>query len=112
MDNHLKTISASGGELIVGNYMVLFGGPRPRRRVLHQEHALSTATTPTWACSTWTSSTGATRTALGIDDSNILGVVDWKSQDGRSTRESSFIACLNRRAKYNNFLSESDRRGR
>jgi hypothetical protein len=104
MDNHLKTISASGGDLIVGNYMVLFGG----RDLVGEYFTKSTRFE-----SNYTDlgllyvdfEHGLDPDGTGNDDSNVLGVVDWKSQ--KVDDKGIFVhRVLNRRAQYIDFLSD------
>ena len=103
-NNHLKALSKSPNELIVGNYMVLFGG----RDLVGEYFTKSTAFD-----SSYTDigtlyvdfEHGFDPDGLGIDDSNVLGVVDWKS--AKVDEKGIFVQrVLNRRAKYIEFLSE------
>ena len=102
--NHLKTLSKSPNELIVGNYMVLFGG----RDLVGEFFTKSTVFD-----SSYTDigtlyvdfEHGLDPDGLGIDDSNVLGVVDWKS--AKVDDKGVFVhRVLNRRAKYMDFLAE------
>lgn len=104
MTNHLKTISASGNDLVVGNYMVLFGG----RDLVGEYFTKSTRFE-----SNYTDlgllyvdfEHGMDVDATGNDDSNVLGVVDWKS--AKADDKGIFVhRVLNRRAQYIEFLSE------
>lgn len=103
-NNPLKALSKSPNELIVGNYMVLFGG-----RDLVGEYF----TKNTVFDSNYTDigtlyvdfEHGLDPDGLGIDDSNVLGVVDWKS--AKADEKGIFVhRVLNRRAKYVDFLTE------
>lgn len=102
--NHLKALSKSPNELIVGNYMVLFGG-----RDLVGEYF----TKSTKFDSNYTDlgllyvdfEHGLDPDKVGNDDSNVLGVVDWKS--AKVDDKGIFVhRVLNRRASYIDFLSE------
>ncbi|SFB74251.1 hypothetical protein SAMN05216344_102176 [Polaromonas sp. OV174] len=104
IENTLKAVSKSPDELIVGNYMVLFGG----RDLVGEFFTKSTAFE-----SNYTDigtlyvdfEHGLDPDGLGIDDSNVLGVVDWKS--AKVDEKGIFVhRVLNRRAKYVDFLSE------
>ena len=104
MSNHLKTISTSGNDLVVGNYMVLFGG-----RDLVGEYF----TKNTRFDSNFTDlgllyvdfEHGRDVDSTGNEESNVLGVVDWKS--ARADDKGFFVhRVLNRRAQYVEFLSE------
>lgn len=104
IENHLKALSKSPNELIVGNYMVLFGG---------RDLAGEFFTKSTVFDSSYTDigtlyvdfEHGLDPDGLGIDDSNVLGVVDWKS--AKVDEKGIFVQrVLNRRAKYMDFLSE------
>lgn len=102
--NHLKALSKTNTELIVGNYMVLFGG-----RDLVGEYF----TKNTQFDSNYTNigmlyvdfEHGLDPDDLGNDDSNVLGVVDWKS--AKVDEKGIFVErILNRRASYVDYLSE------
>lgn len=102
--NPLKALSKSPNELILGNYMVLFGG---------RDIAGEFFTKSTDFNSHYTDigmlyvdfEHGLDPDGLGIDDSNVLGVVDWKS--AKVDEKGIFVQrVLNRRAKYVDFLSE------
>lgn len=103
-ENHLKTLSKSPNELIVGNYIVLFGG----KDLVGEYFTKSTVFD-----SNYTDigtlyvdfEHGLDPDGLGIDDSNVLGVVDWKS--AKVDEKGIFVQrVLNRRAKYVDFLAE------
>jgi len=102
--NPLKALSKSPNELILGNYMVLFGG---------RDIAGEFFTKSTDFNSHYTDigmlyvdfEHGLDPDGLGIDDSNVLGVVDWKS--AKIDEKGIFVQrVLNRRARYVDFLSE------
>lgn len=102
--NPLKALSKTPNELVVGNYMMLFGG----RDLVGEFFTKSTVFD-----SNYTDigtlyvdfEHGLDPDGLGIDDSNVLGVVDWKS--ARTDEKGIFVhRVLNRRAKYVDFLSE------
>lgn len=104
IQNNLKTLSKSPNELIVGNYMVLFGG---------KDLAGEFFTKSTNFDSNYTDigtlyvdfEHGLDPDGLGIDDSNVLGIVDWKS--AKVDENGIFVQrVLNRRAKYVDLLSE------
>lgn len=102
MDNHLKTLSKSDNELIVGNYIVLFGG---------KDLAGEYFTKSTRFDSGYTDSGllyvdfehGLDPDGMGLDDSHVLGFVDWKS--AKTDDRGVFVErILNRRAKYVDYL--------
>lgn len=104
MENNLKILSKSENDLVVVNYMVLFGG-----KDLVGEHF----TKNTIFDSGYTESGllyvdfehGIDPDKMGIDDSNVLGFVDWKS--AKIDDKGIFVErVLNRRAKYVEYLSE------
>lgn len=104
MDNHLKAISKAGNDLVVGNYMVLFGG----RDLVGEFFTKNTRFE-----SNYTDlgllyvdfEHGMDPDGTGNDDSNVLGVVDWKS--AKVDDKGVFVnRVLNRRAQYVEFLSE------
>lgn len=104
IENCLKALSKSPNDLIVGNYMVLFGG-----RDLVGEYF----TKNTSFASNYTDigtlyvdfEHGLDPDATGNDDSNVLGVVDWKS--AKVDDKGIFVErVLNRRASYIDFLTE------
>lgn len=102
--NPLKALSKSPNELIVGNYMVLFGG-----RDLVGEYFTKSTVFDSGYTDLGTLYVdfehGLDPDGLGIDDSNVLGVVDWKS--AKADERGIFVQrVLNRRAKYVDFLSE------
>ncbi len=102
--NPLKALSKSPTELIVGNYMVLFGG-----RDLVGEYFTKSTVFDSGYTDLGTLYVdfehGLDPDGLGIDDSNVLGVVDWKS--AKADERGIFVQrVLNRRAKYVDFLSE------
>jgi hypothetical protein len=102
--NHLKALSSTENDLIVGNYMVLFGG-----RDLSAEYF----TKSTRFTSKYTDvgvlyvdfEHGLDPDDLGMDASEVLGVVDWKS--AKVDEKGIFVErVLNRRASYMDVLSE------
>lgn len=104
MNNSLKTLSKSTNDLVVGNYIVLYGG-----RDLVGEYF----TKNTQFESPYTDigtmyvdfEHGIDPDGMGIDDNNILGVVDWKS--AKFDEKGVFVErTLNRRAKYVDYLAE------
>jgi len=103
-NNPLKALSKSPNELIVGNYMVLFGG-----RDLVGEYFTKNTVFDSGYTDLGTLYVdfehGRDPDGLGIDDSNVLGVVDWKS--AKVDEKGIFVnRVLNRRAKYVDFLTE------
>lgn len=104
MNNSLKALSKSNNEVIVGNYMVLFGG-----RDLVGEYF----TKNTKFDSSYTDigtlyvdfEHGIDPDDLGIDENNLLGVVDWKT--AKIDDKGLFVErVLNRRMKYVDYISE------
>lgn len=104
MNNSLKALSKSTNEIVVGNYIVLFGG-----RDLAGEYF----TKNTKFESPYTDigtlyvdfEHGADPDNMGIDDNSVLGVVDWKS--ARIDDKGVFVErVLNRRAQYVDYLME------
>ncbi|MNV36778.1 hypothetical protein D3C71_1282690 [compost metagenome] len=103
-NNPLKALSKSPNELIVGNYMVLFGG-----RDLVGEYFTKNTVFDSGYTDLGTLYVdfehGLDPDGFGIDDSNVLGVVDWKS--AKADEKGIFVhRVLNRRAKYVDFLTE------
>ncbi len=104
MNNSLKALSKSTNDIVVGNYIVLFGG-----RDLAGEYF----TKNTKFESPYTDigtlyvdfEHGADPDNMGIDDNSVLGVVDWKS--ARIDDKGVFVErVLNRRAQYVDYLME------
>lgn len=104
MTNSLKALSKSTNDLIVGNYIVLFGG-----RDLVGEYF----TKNTKFESPYTDigsmyvdfEHGIDPDGLGIDDNSVLGIVDWKS--AKVDDKGVFVErVLSRRAKYVDYLTE------
>lgn len=102
MDNHLKTLSKTDTELVIGNYIVLFGG---------KDLAGEYFTKSTRFESGYTDSGllyvdfehGLDPDGMGLDDSHVLGFVDWKS--AKTDDRGVFVErILNRRAKYVDYL--------
>jgi hypothetical protein len=102
--NNLKTLSKSPNELIVGNYMVLFGGKDLMGEFFTKSTVFDSNYTDIGTLYV-DFEHGLDPDGLGIDDSSVLGVVDWKS--ARVDEKGIFVQrVLNRRAKYVDFLSE------
>lgn len=104
MTNSLKALSKSTNDLVVGNYIVLFGG-----RDLVGEYF----TKNTKFESPYTDigsmyvdfEHGIDPDGLGIDDNSVLGIVDWKS--AKVDDKGVFVErVLSRRAKYVDYLTE------
>lgn len=103
-DNPLKALSTSTNDLIVGNYMVLFGG-----RDISGEYF----TKSTQFESNFTDlgvlyvdfEHGLDPDKVGLGSSDVLGVVDWKS--AKVDDKGIFVErVLNRRASYMDILGE------
>jgi hypothetical protein len=108
-ENTLKALSTSTNDLIVGNYMVLFGG-----RDLSGEFF----TKSTKFESNFTNvgmlyvdfEHGLDPDDVGMDGSEVLGVVDWKS--AKVDEKGIFVErVLNRRASYMDILGEMIKAG-
>jgi len=103
-NNPLKALSKSPNELIVGNYMVLFGGKDLVGEFFTKNTVFDSSYTDIGTLYV-DFEHGLDPDGLGIDDSNVLGVVDWKS--AKIDEKGIFVQrVLNRRAKYVEFLSE------
>jgi len=103
-NNPLKALSKSPNELIVGNYMVLFGGKDLVGEFFTKNTMFDSSYTDIGTLYV-DFEHGLDPDGLGIDDSNVLGVVDWKS--AKADERGIFVQrVLNRRAKYVEFLSE------
>lgn len=103
MDNSLKALSKSTNDLIVGNYIVLFGG----RDLVGEYFTKNTKfESPYTDIGTMyvDFEHGADPDGLGIDDNSVLGVVDWKS--AKVDEKGVFVErVLSRRAQYVDYLS-------
>jgi phage head maturation protease len=104
MENALKAVSQSGGELRVGNYIVLFGGKDLTGEFFTQKTKFD---------STYTDigllyvdfEHGRDHEGVGNSKNNVLGVVDWKS--ARIDDKGIFVErILNRRSDYVKYLEE------
>lgn len=103
-DNSLKALSKSTNDITVGNYIVLFGG----RDLVGEYFTKSTKLeSPYTDIGTMyvDFEHGIDPDELGIDDNDVLGVVDWKS--ARVDETGVYVErVLSRRAQYMDFLSE------
>ena len=103
-NNPLKALSKSPNELIVGNYMVLFGGKDLVGEYFTKNTMFDSGYTDIGMLYV-DFEHGLDPDGLGIDENNVLGVVDWKS--AKADERGIFVQrVLNRRAKYIDFLSE------
>ena len=103
-NNPLKALSKSPNELIVGNYMVLFGGKDLVGEYFTKNTMFDSGYTDIGMLYV-DFEHGLDPDGLGIDENNVLGVVDWKS--AKADERGIFVKrVLNRRAKYIDFLSE------
>ncbi|WP_298929224.1 hypothetical protein [uncultured Ramlibacter sp.] len=104
MDNHLKTLSKTENDLVVGNYIVLFGGKDLAGEFFTKSTRLESGYTDSGLLYV-DFEHGLDPDNMGIDDSHVLGVVDWKS--AKADDKGVFVErVLNRRAKYVDLLVE------
>lgn len=104
MTNHLKTLSKTENEIVVGNYIVLFGGKDLAGEFFTKNTMLESGYTDIGMLYV-DFEHGLDPDGLGIDDSNILGFVDWKS--AKVDDKGVFVdRILNRRSKYVEYLLE------
>lgn len=102
--NPLKTLSKSGGDLVVGNYIVLFGGKDLVGEYFTKNTVFDSPYTDIGTLYV-DFEHGLDPDKLGIDHNSVLGVVDWKS--AKTDEKGIFVErVLNRRAKYVDFLVE------
>lgn len=104
MSNHLKTVSKSENEIVVANYIVLFGGKDLAGEYFTKNTMLESGYTDIGMLYV-DFEHGRDPDGLGIDDSHILGFVDWKS--AKADDQGVFVnRILNRRSKYVEYLME------
>jgi hypothetical protein len=104
MSNHLKTLSKSENELIVGNYIVLFGGKDLAGEFFTKSTRLDSGYTQSGLLYV-DFEHGLDPDGLGLDDSHVLGFVDWKT--AKTDDKGVFVErVLNRRAQYVEILME------
>ena len=102
--NTLKALSTAGNDLIVGNYMVLFGGRDLSGEYFTKSTKFDSAFTDVGTLYV-DFEHGLDPDNLGIGGSDILGVVDWKS--AKVDEKGIFVErVLNRRASYMEYLGE------
>jgi len=102
--NHLKTLSKSDNDIVVGNYMVLFGGKDLVGEYFTKNTRFDSGYTDLGVLYV-DFEHGLDPDSTGMDDSEVLGVVDWKSAKTDDT--GIFVQrVLNRRAKYVEMLAE------
>jgi hypothetical protein len=104
MNNSLKALSKSTNDLVVGNYIVLFGGRDLVGEYFTKSTQFESPYTDIGAMYV-DFEHGADPDGLGIDDNSVLGLVDWKS--AKVDEKGVFVErVLNRRAQYVDYLSE------
>ncbi len=98
MENHLKALSKSENEVVVGNYIVLFGGKDLAGEYFTKATRFESGYTDLGVLYV-DFEHGQDPDGLGIDDNNVLGFVDWKT--AKADDKGIFVErVLNRRAKY------------
>jgi phage head maturation protease len=104
MDNHLKAVSKGADEIVVENYIVLFGGKDLSGDFFTKNTKFDSGYTDIGTLYV-DFEHGQDVDGIGNDDSQILGVVDWKS--AKFDEKGIFVRrVLNRRASYVEYLSE------
>lgn len=104
MDNSLKAISKSTNDLVVGNYMILFGGRDLVGEYFTKNTKFESAYTDIGSMYV-DFEHGIDPDGMGINDDSVLGVVDWKS--AKVDDKGVFVErVLNRRANYMDYLAE------
>ena len=104
MANNLKTLSKTENDLVVGNYIVLFGGRDLVGEYFTKNTKLDSPYTDIGTLYV-DFEHGIDPDNLGIDDNSVLGLVDWKS--ARFDEKGVFVErVLNRRAKYVDYLEQ------
>jgi hypothetical protein len=103
MDNSLKALSKSVNDIVVGNYIVLFGG-----RDLAGEYFTKNTKFESPYTDIGTMYVdfehGIDPDGMGMDDNSVLGVVDWKS--AKVDEVGVFVErVLSRRSQYIDYLS-------
>ena len=104
MANHLKTLSKTENDLVVGNYIVLFGGRDLVGEYFTKNTILDSAYTDIGTMYV-DFEHGLDPDQMGMDENSVLGIVDWKS--ARFDDKGVFVErTLNRRARYVDLLAE------
>lgn len=104
MNNSLKALSKSTNDLVVGNYIVLFGGRDLAGEFFTKSTKFESPYTDIGSMYV-DFEHGADPDGIGIDDNSVLGLVDWKS--AKVDEKGIFVErVLNRRAQYMDYLSE------
>lgn len=104
MDNSLKALSKSTNDLVVGNYIVLFGGRDLVGEYFTKNTKLESPYTDIGTMYV-DFEHGIDPDDIGLDDNSVLGVVDWKS--ARIDDKGVFVErTLNRRAQYMDYIAE------
>ncbi|MEP6587499.1 MAG: hypothetical protein ABJA84_01920 [Polaromonas sp.] len=104
MNNHLKTLSKSENDIIVGNYIVLFGGKDLVGEFFTKSTRFDSGYTDLGMLYV-DFEHGADPDGVGMDDAEVLGYIDWKSAKADDT--GIFVErVLNRRAKYMDYLAQ------
>jgi hypothetical protein len=103
MKNHLKFLSKSTNDLIVGNYMVLFGGRDLTGEFFTKKTQLESSYTDLGSMYV-DFEHGVDPDGVGVGEDQVIGIVDWKSAKVDDT--GVFVErILNRRAQYVDLLS-------
>jgi len=104
MSNHLKALSKSQNDIVVGNYIVLFGGKDLAGEFFTKNTRFESGYTDLGMLYV-DFEHGLDPDSTGMDDSQVLGFVDWKTAKTDDT--GIFVErVLNRRAKYVDLLVE------
>ena len=102
--NNLKTLSKTENDLVVGNYIVLFGGRDLVGEYFTKNTILDSAYTDIGTMYV-DFEHGLDPDQMGMDENSVLGIVDWKS--ARFDDKGVFVErTLNRRARYVDLLAE------
>jgi len=102
--NHLKTLSKSDNEIVVGNYMALFGGKDLGGEFFTKNTRFDSGYTDLGVLYV-DFEHGLDPDSTGMDESQVLGFVDWKTAKTDDT--GIFVErILNRRAKYVDYLAQ------
>lgn len=102
--NNLKTLSKTENDLVVGNYIVLFGGRDLVGEYFTKNTKLDSPYTDIGTMYV-DFEHGLDPDQMGMDENSVLGIVDWKS--ARFDDKGVFVErTLNRRARYVDLLAE------
>lgn len=102
--NELKAVSTTDDELIVENYIVLFGGRDLAGEYFSKETDFKSAYTETGVLHV-DFEHGLDPDRMGISESDVLGYVDWKT--AKVDEKGIFVQrVLNRRAKFMDHLED------